>query len=135
MDNAHEYRLTPWNNDAISDLCGEAFYIRDEESGKYWSPSLLPTPWQIGLSIHTWFRIQRVSCLEDGIFSTMTVFVDLEDPVKYILFKIKNASGRMRKLSITGYVEWVLGDLDQKRHADYYGDQSGNRRIACRKCL
>ncbi len=38
MDNAHEYRLTPWNNDAITDLCGEAFYIRDEESGKYWSP-------------------------------------------------------------------------------------------------
>ena len=38
MENAHEYRITPWNNDAITDLCGEAFYIRDEESGKYWSP-------------------------------------------------------------------------------------------------
>ena len=44
----------------------------------------------------------------------MTVFVDIEDPVKYILFKIKNASGRIRKLSVTGYVEWVLGDLRPK---------------------
>src|SRR6185437_17079686 len=32
-ENAHEYRLTPWNNDPVSDVSGEAFYIRDEGSG------------------------------------------------------------------------------------------------------
>jgi cellobiose phosphorylase len=32
-ENAHEFRLTPWNNDPISDSGGEAFYLRDEESG------------------------------------------------------------------------------------------------------
>jgi cyclic beta-1,2-glucan synthetase len=114
MENAHEYRLTPWNNDAITDLCGEAFYIRDEESGKYWSPALLPNP---GKSVyHTvhGFGYSEFRFAEDGIFSTMTVFVDTEEPVKYIQFKIKNASGRLRKLSLTGYVEWVLGDLRPK---------------------
>jgi cellobiose phosphorylase len=114
MDNAHEYRLTPWNNDSISDLCGEAFYIRDEESGKYWSPSLLPTPGKSGYQCIHGFGYSEFRFAEDGIFSSMTVFADLEDPVKYILFKIKNASGRMRKLSITGYAEWVLGDLRSK---------------------
>ncbi|HEY8733136.1 MAG TPA: glucoamylase family protein, partial [Puia sp.] len=114
MENAHEYRITPWNNDAITDLCGEAFYIRDEESGKYWSPSLLPTPGKSGYhSIHG-FGYSEFLFAEDGIYSSMTIFVDLEEPVKYVLFKIRNASGRMRKLSITGYVEWVLGDLRPK---------------------
>ncbi|HEY5075171.1 MAG TPA: hypothetical protein VII34_10795, partial [Pyrinomonadaceae bacterium] len=40
-ENAHEFLLTPWSNDPISDSDGEAFYLRDEESGHFWSP----TPW------------------------------------------------------------------------------------------
>jgi cyclic beta-1,2-glucan synthetase len=35
VENAHEIRLTPWNNDPITDLKGEAFYLRDEESGRF----------------------------------------------------------------------------------------------------
>ncbi len=114
MENAHEYRLTPWNNDSITDLCGEAFYLRDEESGKYWSPCQLPNPGKsIYKCIHG-FGYSEFQFMEDGIYSSMTVFVDLEDPVKYILFKIKNSSGRLRKLSLTGYMEWVLGELRSK---------------------
>ena len=41
-ENAHEFRLTPWNNDAVTDSCGEAFYLRDEETGRFWSPTPLP---------------------------------------------------------------------------------------------
>ena len=41
LENAHEFRLTPWNNDPVNDLSGEVFYIRDEESGKFWSPTPL----------------------------------------------------------------------------------------------
>ena len=41
-ENAHEFRLTPWYNDPVSDPSGEALYIRDEESGRFWSPTLLP---------------------------------------------------------------------------------------------
>ena len=38
-ENAHEYRLTPWANDALTDSSGEAFYLRDEMTGEFWSPS------------------------------------------------------------------------------------------------
>ncbi|HEV3224531.1 MAG TPA: glucoamylase family protein [Puia sp.] len=114
MENAHEYRITPWNNDSISDLCGEAFYIRDEESGKYWSPSLLPNPGKSNYHCIHGFGYSEFHFAEDGIFSSMTVFVDLDEPVKYIYFKIKNASGRLRKLTVTGFVEWVLGDIRSK---------------------
>jgi cellobiose phosphorylase len=41
-ENCHEFRLTPWNNDSITDLSGEAFYIRDDHSGRFWSPTPLP---------------------------------------------------------------------------------------------
>ena len=42
-ENAHEFRLTPWHNDPVSDASGEAFYLRDEESGHFWSPTPLPS--------------------------------------------------------------------------------------------
>ena len=35
MDNAHEFRLTTWHNDPLSDSSGETFYIRDEDSGVF----------------------------------------------------------------------------------------------------
>jgi cyclic beta-1,2-glucan synthetase len=41
-ENCHEFRLTPWNNDAVTDASGEAFYIRDEQTGQFWSPTPLP---------------------------------------------------------------------------------------------
>jgi cellobiose phosphorylase len=38
-ENAHEFRITPWHNDPVSDSSGEAFYLRDEQSGQFWSPT------------------------------------------------------------------------------------------------
>ena len=52
--------------------------------------------------------------VEDGIHSELTVFVALDAPVKFSVLKISNRSGRPRRLSVTGYVEWVLGDLRAK---------------------
>src|SRR5690606_10060145 len=49
--------------------------------------------------------------LEDGIFSEVWVYTDIEDPIKFIVIKLRNKSERHRKFSVTGYVEWVLGDL------------------------
>jgi len=40
--NSRENRLTPWYNDPVLDPHGEALYLRDEESGHYWSPTPLP---------------------------------------------------------------------------------------------
>jgi cellobiose phosphorylase len=42
VDNSHEFRLTPWTNDPVSDVGGEALYIRDEDSGSFWSPTPRP---------------------------------------------------------------------------------------------
>src|SRR6202023_2654256 len=44
-----------------------------------------------------------------GIALELEQFVPLEDPIKVSRLKIRNLSGRSRRLSITAYVEWVLG--------------------------
>ncbi len=114
VENAHEARLTPWNNDPVSDLKGEAFYIRDEESGKFWSPSPLPCRGKSPYITRHGFGYTKFEHREDGVASSMGVFVDIEAPVKFIVLSIRNNSGRPRRLSVTGYIEWVLGDMRAK---------------------
>ena len=59
-ENAHEFRLTPWHNDPVTDASGEAYYVRDEETGRFWSPSPMPAPGPGTLRQPARFRIQRV---------------------------------------------------------------------------
>ncbi len=40
--NSREHQLTPWSNDPVSDQPGEAFYLRDDDTGDLWSPTALP---------------------------------------------------------------------------------------------
>jgi cyclic beta-1,2-glucan synthetase len=113
-ENAHEFRFTPWNNDAVSDTPGEAIYLRDEISGVFWSPTALPCG---GDGLHVTrhgFGYSVFEHTQDGIESELTVFVDVDAAIKFSQLRVRNLSGRSRKLSATGYVEWVLGDLQSK---------------------
>ncbi len=114
IDNAHEFRLTPWNNDPINDLNGEAFYLRDEESGRFWSPAPLPVRGKSPYITRHGFGYSIFEHSEDGIDSQICVYVDIASPVKFIVLKLRNNSSRPRRISATGYVEWVLGDLRSK---------------------
>ena len=42
VDNSQYFRLTPWYNDPVTDPCGEAMYIRDEDSGEVWTATPAP---------------------------------------------------------------------------------------------
>ena len=113
-ENAHEFRLTPWSNDPVSDSSGEAFYLRDEESGYFWSPTPLPCRGATPYVTRHGFGYSVFEHTEDGIRSELWVYVALDAPVKFSVLKVRNESGRPRRLSATGYVEWVLGDLRPK---------------------
>ncbi len=113
-ENAHEYRLTPWHNDPVSDSCGEAFYIRDEETGRFWSPAPLPVKGSGTWTTRHGFGYSVFEHVEDGIHSEQRFYVSPDSPVKFFVLRLRNGSGRKRALSATGYVEWVLGDLSQK---------------------
>ncbi len=113
-ENAHEFRLTPWHNDPVCDPGGEAYYLRDEESGYFWSPSPLPKRGATPYITRHGFGYSVFEHVEAGIRSELWVYVDLDEPVKFAVLKVMNESGRLRKLSATGFIEWVLGDLPEK---------------------
>ncbi|MEP7044734.1 MAG: cyclic beta 1-2 glucan synthetase, partial [Dokdonella sp.] len=114
FENAHEYRLTPWSDDPVGDPNTEAFYVRDDESGHFWSPTPLPAPGAARYVSRHGFGYSVFETIEDGIASELRIHVDPEAPVKFFVLRLRNDSGRARKLSATGYVEWVLGDLAAK---------------------
>ncbi len=113
-ENAHEFRLTPWGNDPVSDSRGEAFYLRDEERGHFWSPTPLPCPGATPYVTRHGFGYSVFEHTARGIHSEVWVYVALDSAVKFTVLKVRNESGRARRLSATGYVEWVLGDLRPK---------------------
>jgi cellobiose phosphorylase len=114
VENCHEFRLTPWNNDPVTDATGEAFYLRDEQTGQFWSPTPLPARGATPYVIRHGFGYSVFDHTENGIASELTVYVAMDAPVKFALLKLRNVSGRPRLLSVTGYWEWVLGELRHK---------------------
>ena len=113
-ENAHEFRITPWHNDPVSDSSGEAFYLRDEQSGQFWSPTALPVRGKGVYITRHGFGYSVFEHVEAGIHSEMTTFVAIDAPIKYTVLKVRNDSLVQRRLSAFGYVEWVLGDMRSK---------------------
>jgi cyclic beta-1,2-glucan synthetase len=110
-ENCHEFRLTPWQNDPIVDPPGEAFYLRDEETGQIWSPTPLPARGTTPYTIRHGFGYSVFEHVENGVASELWVYVATDAPVKFAVCKVRNLSSRPRRISVTGYWEWVLGDL------------------------
>lgn len=113
--NAHEFRLTAWHNDPVSDVSGEALYLRDEATGTFWSPTGLPAPGRSGTVCRHGFGYSVFEHDEAGISSELSIYVAMDAPVKFMVFKLRNHSRRARRLSLTGYFELVLGEW---RHAN-----------------
>ena len=108
--NSRERQLTPWSNDPVSDPPGEAFYVRDEETGEVWGPTALPARDDAGTYVarhgRGYSRFERVA---HGVSLELLQFVPVSDAVKVSRLVLVNRSGRARRLSVTAYVEWVLG--------------------------
>jgi cellobiose phosphorylase len=112
--NAHEFRLTPWHNDPLRDTSGEAAWLRDEASGEYWSPTPQPAPDGDPYRTCHGFGSSRFEHVHADVYSELTVWVAQDAPVKLSLLKLVNKSDRVRRISLTTYVEWVLGDRRER---------------------
>ena len=108
--NSRENQLTQWCNDPVTDRPGEVLYVRDEDTGALWSPSLAPAcdgsaPYHVrhGQGYSVFEHQAHEVALE------LLMYVPLEDSIKISRLRIRNTSTRNRRLSVTAYVEWVLG--------------------------
>jgi len=108
--NSRENQLTPWSNDPIVDRPGEIIYVRDLDSGDVWGPTAAPIR-EEGAPYLAWHGqgYSRFEHAGHGITLELLQYVPLNDSIKISRLKIRNNSGRPRRLSVTTYVEWVLG--------------------------
>ncbi|HAK92270.1 GH36-type glycosyl hydrolase domain-containing protein [Massilia timonae] len=106
-------RLTAGGEDEVAPQGGEAFYLRDEDSGAVWSPTPWPAPSPETYTTRHGIGYSVFEHRAHGIHSELRCFVAQDAPLKYSVLRLRNDSDAPRRLSATGYVEWLLDE----RHA------------------
>jgi cyclic beta-1,2-glucan synthetase len=114
--NSQMNRLTPWNNDPVSDEPSEAIYMRDEESGVFWSPTPQPIRENDAYRARHGHGYTVYEHNSHGIGQELTVFVPVNesgsgDPVKIYRLRLRNDSSRTRSLCVTYFASIVMGSV------------------------
>ncbi|CAN5208872.1 hypothetical protein BH09GEM1_BH09GEM1_47490 [soil metagenome] len=147
VENSFFFRLTPWHNDPVCDPLGEVLYLQEHDDdglGAPWTPTPGPNDEAPGeyLVRHAPGRT-TFTHEHDGIVSELALGVPVDDPVKIARLRLTNRSARSRRVRLTSYVEWTLGEqrertrdqvhtwYDQATSAvfasNFFGDEFSNR--------
>ncbi|MFM9862292.1 MAG: GH36-type glycosyl hydrolase domain-containing protein [Micropepsaceae bacterium] len=109
-ESSRENQLTDWSNDPVCDRTPEVIYIRDDDTGELWTPT--PSPIRRTSTSYLVRHGQGYSRFEHtagGIACYMLQYVAKDDPIKISRLSVHNTTRRTRRLTLTGYVEWLLG--------------------------
>jgi cyclic beta-1,2-glucan synthetase len=108
--NSRENKLTTWSNDPVSDPPSEVFYVRDDDTGEVFGPTASPIRHEANpYLVRHGQGYSQFSHESHGMALELLQFVPLEDPIKLSRLKLENRTTRTRRLSVSAYVEWVLG--------------------------
>jgi cellobiose phosphorylase len=110
-------RLTPWSNDPVSDPPSEVVYLRDEETGDFWSPTPLPLGSGATVTVQHGQGYTRYVRASHGLEQDLLVLVPPDDPVKLVSLSVRNVGDRPRRLTAAYYAEWVLGTVRENAPA------------------
>ncbi|WP_354673946.1 GH36-type glycosyl hydrolase domain-containing protein [Cupriavidus alkaliphilus] len=108
-ENSRDNQLTPWSNDAAADPCGEAIYVRDEDSFQIWSATAQPIRDNGTYMARHGHGYSRFTHEANEIALALLQYVSLDDPIKISRLTLRNLSSKPRRLAVTAYTEWVLG--------------------------
>ncbi len=112
--NSQRNRLTGWSNDPVLDPPSEAIYIRDEETGIFWTPTAAPVREETAYRARHGTGYTIFEHNSNGIEQELTILVPLDagggDPIKLQRLRLKNGTTRRRRLTANYYVEWTLGE-------------------------
>ena len=115
--NSFFYRITPWHNDPVRDPSSDCVFLRDDATGELWTatpcPIRQPTPYRVrhGAGYSVFDHRHK------GLATSLRLGVAPEDPVKISVLTLRNEGATRKKLTLTWYLEWVLGvSRDQTQH-------------------
>ena len=134
--NSQRNRLTGWSNDPVLDPATEVLYIRDEESGVFWSPTAAPIREESAYRARHGAGYSVFEHNSNGIEQELTVFIPVDEdggvPIKLQRLRLINASARRRRLSVTYYVELVLGETREtsQMHVMTHWDEEAQALLA-----
>ena len=115
--NSGENRLTPWQNDPVTDMPGEAIYLRDEETGVTWSPTPMPAGEDTVHVIRHGAGYSTFESQSNGLNQKLRLFVSPDAPVKIAHLRLQNLWENSRRITVTYYAEWVLGTTRDSNQA------------------
>jgi len=104
------HRITRFRPNGVPmDRPGHYVYVRDDDTGEYWTLSWQP----VGKDLNTAKYVCRhglsyikYQCEYSGISGEQKIFIPVDDPVEIWDVKLKNDSNRKRRLSVFGYAEF-----------------------------
>ncbi len=116
-ENSGENRLTTWRNDPVTDMPSEAIYLRDEETGLVWSPTLMPVGADTTHVIHHGAGYSIFESQSHGLNHNLRLFAAPDAPIKIAHLRLQNLWKRQRRITVTYYAEWVLGTTRDSHQA------------------
>ncbi len=114
--NAEHHRITRFRQNGVPlDRPGHYVYLRDDETGEYWSISWQPVGKDLKAAKYECrhgLSYSEFSCDYDGIDAKQTLFIPIDDDVELWDVRIRNTGNRSRKLSVFSYVEFSFHHIE-----------------------
>ncbi|QVQ36972.1 DUF3131 domain-containing protein [Pseudochrobactrum algeriensis] len=116
--NSRDYQLTPWSNDPVSNLPGEALYIADRDSGKVFAPAAnVIRDADVTYEARHGQGFSTFTSKHGDVLCELTMAVDPDKPVRLTRLRLVNRGQSMKRLRLYNYAEWVLGNVRAKNAA------------------
>lgn len=113
---AQYHRITRFRQNGVPlDRPGHYVYLRDDESGDYWSVSWQPVGKDLNKADYKCrhgLSYSRFQCNYSDISAEQVLFIPINDDVELWDVKIKNNSDKPRKLSVFSYLEFSFHHID-----------------------
>ncbi len=113
---AEHHRITRFRANGVPlDRPGHYVYLRDDETGEYWSLSWQPVGKDLAKAKYQCrhgLSYSKFSCDYQGLSAEQTAFIPIDDDVELWDVRIRNTGSRQRAVSVFSYLEFSFHHIE-----------------------
>lgn len=109
------HRITRFRQNAPVDRPGHYVYLRDDDTGEYWTISWQPVGKDLKKAKYECrhgLSYSKYSCEYNGFSARQTIFIPLDEPVEIWDVLLRNNGDKPRKISVYSYIEFSFHHID-----------------------